>query len=39
MTQAGLSPWLPSAGIPGLHLHTYLVLAFSSHLDRWNIAL
>lgn len=39
MTQAGLLPWLLSAGIPGLCVHTYLVLAFTSHLHRWNIAL
>lgn len=39
MTHTGLGAWLPSAGIPGLCLHTYLVLAFSSHLHRWNIAL
>lgn len=39
MTQAGLGPWLPSAGIPGLCVHTYLVLAFTSYLHRWNIAL
>lgn len=38
-TQAGLGAWLPSAGIPGLCLPTYLVLAFSSHLHRWNIDL
>lgn len=39
MTQAGLGPWLPSARIPGLCIHTYLVLAFTSHLHKWNIAL
>lgn len=39
MPHAGLGAWIPSARIPGLCLHTYLVLAFSSHSHRWNIAL